>query len=627
MLSIGKYKQLLVVCRICILISGVLFCVSSPLYAQEFTTNLPSRNSVSLKDQSTAQRPTALNLPFFDDFTGYAIAPDPTLWKDKNVFLSNTFSSRQFSRGVAVFDANNAFTIPYDTLNPFHLVWADSLTSQDIDLSNYSPGDSLWLSFYYEQGGNGYLPKQDDSLILFFLNSNNKWIKAWQTSGGDTSVHFRRVMVPIKDTGFFHAQFAFRLLNKATHGISNSNWMVDYIYLNTNRHFSDTLKNDLAFTKNPGNLLEDFTAMPFNHFKTNPTQFMADSLHAFIKNNGSLVLNAAYGYQAKELLTGATLGSALDSRSYAANEQTKLNFPIFNFSNFNPPASSDGKVIIQTKYFSSSIYPNEPLINDTVLQKQVFGNYFAYDDGSAEKAYFLHVFPNAPGITALEYALYASDTLRGVSIYFPRTVPPSNNKEFSLIVYKDIAVNGGTDEIVYQQDYYYPEFQDSVDKFYTYRFDTPVPMSSGKYYIGVMQSAGGFSDSLYIGLDVNRQNGNHRYFNVEGYWESSSLEGALMVRPVVGKKLPPMDVPSLSNNSGSWKIFPNPADNKLYFLSTQHPTGWGFKITDIQGRILKKGTLNNHTQVIPLYDLSSGLYFFQVTAKTGSVSVQKFIKK
>lgn len=596
------------------------------LYAQEYATALPTISGGTPTPKLTAQKPTALGLPFFADFTGSTTTPSSSLWKDHNIYVSNTMSGNQFSRGIAVFDANNAATVPYDTLNPFHLVWADSLTSQDIDLSNHTPGDSLWLSFYYEPGGNGFLPKPEDSFLLFFYNSNQKWVRVWQT-GGDTAQKFKRVMVPVKDTGFFHNQFAFRFINKATHGISNSNWNLDYVYLNQQRNESDTLINDVAFTQEAGNLLNDFTAMPFSQFKTNPNRFTADSIHAYLRNNGSLSPSLSFGFEPKELLTGTSFPGATSGKPFLPNQTQTIKFPKFAFGNFNPPTSSEGKVIIQTKYFTHSIYSGEPLTNDTMVSNQIFSNYFAYDDGTAEKAYFLHLFLNAPGITAVEYALYAPDTLRGVSIYLPRTVPPSNNKEFSLIVYKSIAINGGIDQILYQQDYYLPEFQDSVNQFFTYRFDQPVAMDTGVYYIGIMQSAGGFSDSLYIGLDVNRKNGNHRYYNVDGLWQPSTIAGALLVRPVVGPALPHSSIHLLPERLIQWAIYPNPAQDFLHFSSVKALKNAAFEITDVTGRPLLKGSLEGSSQSISITVLASGIYFFNVRTQNGYRSVRKFIKK
>lgn len=621
MKSVMAYKRILLF--ICVVFLGETSCPNC-LFGQEFTAALPSICSSRISN-NTAQKTTALSLPFFEDFTNYGSAPNSALWKDHSVYISNTMSGNQFSRGMAVFDANNAATVPYDSIHPYHLVWADSLTSQDIDLSSYHSSDSLWLSFYYEPGGNGFQPKPEDSFVLFFYNSNDQWVRVWETAN-DSDQLFKRVMIAITDTGYFHNHFAFRFVNKATHGISNSDWDLDYIYLDAHRHYADTAINDLAFTTEPSSLLNDFTAMPYNQFETDPARFLADSIHAFLRNNGSLSASVSYGFQAKEMLTGTTFSGSTVSNNLQGLQTTNIGFPAFSFSNFNPPATSNGKVIIQTKYFTSPLYPNEHLDNDTIVRNQVFDNYFAYDDGTAEKAYFLKLFQTAPGITALEYYLYAPDTLRGVAIYFPRTVPPSNYKDFSLIVYKNIAINGGTDQIIYQQDLYLPDYQDSVNKFHVYQFDQPVPMDTGLYYIGVMQDAGGFSDSLYIGLDVNRTNGNHRYFNVDGTWQPSLIQGALMVRPVLGAPLPGNGIHDESAKNLDWSLFPNPANKVLNFSSTKKMKNASFQISDMLGRILLKGKLDNSQKSISVQNLTQGIYFFDIIAENGARSVRKFIK-
>lgn len=620
--SVLKYPLLLLM-----LAFGLAVLPAFNADAQEYAVPLPAL-SAAQSHAPTAQKATALSLPFFDDFTDESGQPNSSLWQDQLVYLSNTFSDNQFSRGFAVFDANNGQSIPYDTLVPNHRVWADSLTSQTIDLSSHTPADSLWLSFYYEPQGNGYLPKPEDSLILFFYNSAGQWVRAWATGGDSVSV-FRQVMVPVKDTGLFNSQFAFRFVNRATHGISNSNWIVDYVYLNAQRNYLDFGANDLAYTRNSSNLLNDFTAMPYEQFRSNPNRFLADSIHAFLKNNGSTGASINYGYSAKDLLTGTSFGDANGSQFFAPMQPRTLSFSMYSMGNFTPPAASKGRVLVETKYFAQSIYPDEPRDNDTIRQIQDFSNYFAYDDGSAEKAYFLHVAPDAPGTTATEFALYKKDTLRGVAIYFPRTVPPSNNKEFSLIVYKNIAVNGsGSDDIVYQQDYYLPEFQDSVNKFHIYRFDDAVAMDTGVYYIGLMQSAGGFSDSLYIGLDVNRAGGNHRYFNVDGFWQPSALPGALMLRPIVGAALPATGIREGINaqTAKAW-LFPNPATDEIYVHNNDIHFGKAtYQITDLSGRVLMSGTVQNGS-AITIRRLVPGMYFFQAKSQSGQMIRQKFIRR
>src|SRR5690606_33918033 len=148
--------------------------------------------------------------------------------------ISNTMARLPISEGAATFDALDQNGHPYDPNVAQSLVSADSLTSRDIDLSTYQAGDSLYLSFFYQAKGNGFAPKPADSFMLFFLPSSGIWRSVWKTPG-DTSTQWHQVMIPVKDTVFFHENFKMRWVNKATMGIGNSHWHLDYIRLEANR--------------------------------------------------------------------------------------------------------------------------------------------------------------------------------------------------------------------------------------------------------------------------------------------------------------------------------------------------------------------------------------------------------
>src|SRR5690606_12801381 len=107
-----------------------------------------------------------------------------------SVYLSNTMPDGHFSRGTVVFDACNAGNMPYDTLDRDLVVQADTLTSLPIDLSGYSPADDIALSFHYQAGGNGFLPKSGDTLFVYMLQKNGQWKQVWER-GGDTTQAFR----------------------------------------------------------------------------------------------------------------------------------------------------------------------------------------------------------------------------------------------------------------------------------------------------------------------------------------------------------------------------------------------------------------------------------------------------
>lgn len=125
----------------------------SVAYAQENVASLNfNGEQIKNKNKHTAttsrHKTTALNLPFFEDFTSYSGYPDNTVWTDREIYINNTMCVSPVSWGVATFDGLNADGIPYEPNINIGLVYADSLTSMPIDLSSNTPADSIYLSFF-----------------------------------------------------------------------------------------------------------------------------------------------------------------------------------------------------------------------------------------------------------------------------------------------------------------------------------------------------------------------------------------------------------------------------------------------------------------------------------------------
>jgi len=607
--------------RLSLLLTVIFFATTVP--AQEMLLPLHENVILQTADQHKTsgnfrQRPTALSLPFFEDFTINSPYPDPAKWADQSAWINNNMAVNPPSRGVATLDALDSRGIPYDSMQPNNTIYADSLSSLPIDLSSYQASDSLYLSFFYQPQGYGFAPKPGDSLMLYLHQSNGVWQKVWSVAG-DTLQPFRQVMIPITNAQCFYENFEFRFVNKATIGISNSQWNVDYIRLDANRNMNDTAMHDMAFTQQPTTLLNDFTQMPYTHFATNPASFLKPEFECTFKNNGDNPGLVDYGYVAKTL-TGSTLSSGTGNIGGIINGGIVAPvFPMYNIS------SATDYFTIEHTFYLTDIYPDAPADNDTIRQQQVFGNAFAYDDGTAEKAYFLNLAQNAPGKVAVEYALYRPDTLRGVAIRFARQVPTGAYKDFSLVVYREIAVNGGSDDLIYQQDFNFPEYMDTANQLAVYRFEEPVVLNAGPFYIGIVLPAGGPSDSLMIALDANRSGGTHRYYNVLSQWEPSLLPGALMVRPLVGAPLP-VALDTVNITAADWMIYPNPAENSIT-LTLSQAGSCQVDITDLSGRRIKSEAINGKSKVITTAELSPGIYLIRLTNATGQQSTRKFIRQ
>ncbi len=592
--------------------------------AQERVTSLGYNPLVSNYKATTKalSKTTAATLPFFEDFTGYGVFPDNSRWLDHEVYVNNTMCQNAVSRGVATFDALNGVGYPYNPVDPFVVIYADSLTSVQIDLSTHNPGDSIYMSFFYQPQGNGFSPELGDSLLLYFKKKYGIWTKVWAKEGS-TSTPFKQVMIAVNDTAYFNDEFQFRFVNIASINLNDDVWNVDYIRMNTGRNINDTAINDVATTLEPFYLLNDLTYMPYRQFLANVSGERATTQAFRVRNNYAANQNISYGYTARETTTNTPLGNGTGTANIPAKTEQQFSFPVY--TNTIPSPGNYDKVVFENKYFFAPVSGADPRENDTIVRNQIFDNYLAYDDGTAEKSYYLNLFPTLPGKIAIEYHLNQADTLRGVAIYFGRQVPVATQKYFSVFVNKDIAVNGGTEQPIYQEDLLIPGYADTANHFYIYKLAQPQPLSAGTFYIGTIQPALSGSDSLYIGLDVNRLGGNHLYYNVLNQWESSTISGALMIRPILGQPITGTGVSSDHVVAGNgWKVFPNPAQNFVYIDIPGSNKHTGFEITDIDGKVVLGGT-NTPGVAIDISSLCSGVYLCHLKDGIHN-SAQKIIK-
>ncbi len=584
----------------------------------------PQLQNAHAPAKSYAQKTAALTLPFFEDFTDYALYPNPARWTDSEVYVNNTMCIDPIARGVVTFDALNERGRPYDTTNRYNVLFADSLTSQPIDLSGNVASDSIYLSFFYQPQGRGFSPEVQDSFMLFFHRKSGGWQQMWAMPGSDVQP-FRQVMIPVTDTEFFAPDFQFRFANKASINSNDDVWSLDYIRMGVNRSFSDTAVRDLAFTNDPTFLLNDYTAMPYRQFLPNAAAERAVQMTDTFWNHYGTNATVSYGYNAVETTTGTPLGSAATSANVGPFAKRGILFPTYT-TTVTPP-SSRSRIVYRNTFFLQSGNPNEPKDNDSIVREQVFDNYLAYDDGTAEKSYFLNLSTPLPGKTAIEFRLNAPDTLRGIAIYFGQQVPTATGKFFNATVYSKLGgILGGTQDVkLYETDLLLPLFSGAVNGFTVYRFDQAVPLPAGVFYLGTTQPANFGSDSLYIGLDANRVGGNHLYFNVLNSWQGSLLSGALMIRPLLGGPVTGTAVDNTSRQAAAITLYPNPCADVLHIAAAPQSISH-YAITDMQGRVVSEGAYSAGAE-ISVAALPPGLYLLRLRVG-GLWSVpQKFIKQ
>ena len=568
-----------------------------------------------------------LTLPFFESFTGYWIFPDSNKWVDAEVYINNTMCVSPIDRGCATFDDLNSIGVPYDSFDNSTVNYADSLTSQPINLSSYGPGDSLYLSFFFQPQGHGFYPLPGDSLMLFFIDKYGGAVKQWSIDGIAGVQPFQEVMIPITDSIYFDSFFQFRFVNMASLDWSDAVWNVDYIRLAANRSAGDSTVPDAAFSTNPTFLLNDYSYMPYRQFMANPLGEMAAHVYDTVQNDTSYPQPAI---NTTMIITDQATGNVLKTGNYSCfplgyqNEQVTLASSI---PTVNLPAYPDyTRVDFGIQYYFQSTPSTGITANDTIVKEQIFDNYLAYDDGTAEKSYYLNLSPTEEGRIAIEFHLNTPDTMQGMAIYFGRQIPYPVYKTFDIFVWSALdSINGATADIALDSDEaLIPYYNDTENNFWYYRFTTPLLLPAGTFYAGTRQICCASDDSIYFGLDVNRIGSNHAYYNVNNVWVPSEISGAIMMRPILGQYIVGTGINQVNPVQQQWKVMPNPAKDELQF-EFEGNSDADYIVTNIQGIIVLQGNIYSG-KTINISGLIPGLYFVNLINGGVSGTPQKIIK-
>lgn len=603
-----------------LLISAMLLIQSSS--AQEKVLPLQANPVLfSAKAQGQTFKKSRAVLPFIEDFSYYGPYPDQSIWADKQAYINNTLGFNPVNRGVATLDGLNEFGRPY-FVSQMSSGTADSLTSQPLDLSSFTASSNIFFSFFYQPQGLGFAPESTDSLFLYFKNNTNQWVRMWETRGTPLQA-FRIQLLPLTDVQFLHNDFQFRFVNVASLNTNDDIWNIDYIKIDANRNNADSLMNDIGFTQEPGSILANYLSMPYRHFMANQVNELSGSQLVELRNLYPASQNFTLSHKATELFSGTAISNtSLSPATIGGKSVLNQTIPSYLIS-YNAP-NTFSKVIIANKYFINSINGSDRTKNDTIVREAVFDNYFAYDDGSAEKSYFLLPAANFPSKTALEFTLNQADTMRGIMVHFGAQVPTAAGKYFSVVLYKKLKGLNNGDTILYQQDLCKVQYEPAINGFSSYAFDNPVALDAGKYYIGITQPANFGSDSIYYGLDVN-SNGNpqHLFYNVDGTWLGSGVQGSLMMRPVVGLHFTPTPTEQISKTPPTITVYPNPTQDNVYIQSESSLLQGS--VFDLNGSLVQSITPGQHS--FSLKDVPAGAYILVLKDKTDHYTSHKIIKK
>jgi len=401
-----------------------------------------------------------------------------------------------------------------------------------------------------------------DSVFIY----DTKWKHVWGVRGdtletflADNDVYFKRVMIPVVDTQWLKDDFQFRFYNWGSLSAINSwqsntdHWHIDKVYLNSGRTIDDIYTEEVRFVEPGQSLLKGFTSLPMWQYEF---EMMKDSFNVFVNNNSSSELNTTYTYSVSD-------DEGNEYPNFTFDGYTGLVAPYAEktISDFDPFTKAPVESIYQNKDANEYIVQHvvyaedNPAITDTLLYKQKFSNYYAYDDGTAERSYGA----SATGTKmVVQFQISLLDTLRGVDIFFNRTQNNNNNRLFHIGVWNDNFGEPG--QQVYIQENEKPQFN-GLNEFYTHAFpDTIVKLGVGTYYIGIIQTT---NDNLNIGFDRNTNARGRTLYSTDGTWIQSPFNGTLMIRPVVGNAILESG-PIEKKAPASITIFPNPIKNEKY---------------------------------------------------------------
>jgi len=515
----------------------------------------------------------------------------------------------------------------------------------EMQVDTLFPGDTVWafgscLPGMYTLITDTLTPMAQGSIAIpcdsvFTTVADTTWYHVWSTPGQSLQdfmaenggQYFKPVMIPIRDLRYFTDHFYFRFYNYAS--IENSShpqnrgnedeWNIDFVYINLGRTFVDTSYPMLTFSGQLPSFLTRYQSMPYKQYRANPNAAVRESLELDIANLDNIAHEAHYHYTVNQIGGNQHYTRYVDP--VIVNPYTQsgyLNCPptsespacpyvgqLFNMSYAYDTVSYEIKHYI----YDSTCIP--PLV-DSMVYRQGFYNYYAYDDGTPEMGY--GVVP-AGGAFAVRFELSDYDTIAGVQLLFNRTLNDANNKYFDIVLWKE--ENGRPGQEIYRLENQRPQWEEQIYRFHYYPFDKTVTLA-GSFFIGIVQQA---SSLINIGFDGSNDNSMNAFYNTNGSWQPTEMHGTLMIRPVVGKSYY-IGVEEFENHSETVRIYPNPASNVLNINIPENTEIVTTCIFDLTGR---KVYQNAFKETIPVDNFTDGLYFISLTTAQGQVITQKIV--
>ena len=597
--------------------------------AQEVITGL-QKNSLIYKAGNTPDgtkgntADDTISLPFFDDFSGNSVFPENNKWSDRFVFINNTYSVDQITTGLVTLDALDETGQLYETASS-SVFEADHLTSKPVNL-NYTFSENIWLSFFYQPGGLGDLPEENDTLTLqFYAPAESKWYSVWMAKGTTTQQKFKPVIIRINQSRFLKKGFKFRFVNFASLSANMNDpamigncdhWNIDYVLLDRNRNEADTIFADVAFRSPLRSILKTHEAMPWKQFRQVYLQEMGSVIPIHYRNNDTIIRNVTRNFEILDVYKNI-LSHSFSAGATNINPQTNIDYNANLIYTFNTD-NNDSALFEITGYLITDDF--DPKGNDTLKYYQTFSNYFAFDDGSSEGGYGINGLGSRNAMVAYRFRSFMEDTLRAVQICFNDSYMNSNRRAFDLMIWDDNS--GLPGNVVYSLEGVMVEPGEEINGFYTYILPDGV-MVNGDFYVGWKQRSETF---LNAGFDLNTPHGDKQFYWLNGEWRQSQVQGSIMIRPVVGDPLKTTSIEdNFHRNKNIFKLWPNPASEYINLDFGEIALSPSVYITfvDLHGRELMKVPYSEH---IDISSLSEGIYIVVTTINGKPAAYNRLVK-
>jgi hypothetical protein len=558
-----------------------------------------------------------MGLPFFDDFSTYASAssmPDVNLWQSQGgVVINNTIAVNPPSKGVATLNGLNFKGTPYNFDQRLTQISADTLTSKAINLTGLQNA-GVYLSFFWQSTGLGEEPDATDSLVLEFKNRDTVW-QIVRSLKGVALNEFKQEVIAVASPAYFHSGFQFRFRAFGRPSGAYDTWHVDYVYVNSGRNANDIYVRDVAVTNPLRSLLRNYTAMPLDQYLAKPADQLVPEIRTSIYNLQFRGIFAPYSYEIKNLTSNEApyiFNKPVADIPVEARQRQEIVAPVPSdiVSRFSArPLVLQQTFRVNAGDDATAIPPVDLRRNDTISGITVLGDYYAYDDGTAEYGVGIR---QRQGTVASKFYVNRPDTITAVRIYFTQLESNQRGQTFVLRIWNQL--NNQQSSVLYERSEPV-RFADTLNKFYTYELK-PALAVTDTFYVGWQQNT---NDILAVGLDKNTDSGSQLYYNTSGEWvQNTTVQGSAMIRPVFGQVTTVgIDDEEAEHIERYFVLYPNPTNGDITW---EYPDISQIKVYDMLGRERKiQRYAPNTKSVLDLSELTNGLYMLHVTIKNRTV--------